>query len=176
MVLTVALLATLSVMMVGCKDETRTPTTAPGADQKMGAEGVEVQNLITQLRSGTVDARQEAAEKIGDMKIRSQEAISALGNALRDSNEDVRQAAADALVKIQTSDSLRALRQGAQDMRTKGQQGAEDLQEKYNDAINDIRDEAKDGKQWATDMLNDLGEPVQKPEGSGPSIDVDIGT
>lgn len=158
----------------GCKDDRTTTTTAPG-DGRMGAEGAEISNLLTQLRTGTVDARKEAAEKIGDLKLRSQEAVNALGNSLRDSSEEVREASADALVKIQTSDSLRTLRQGAQDMRAKGQAGADDLQEKYNDAIDDLRDDAKDGKQFARDMLRDLGEPLEKPNG-GNGINIDIGT
>ena len=177
------LLATLlmagAMVFAGCKDKdeaARTDTGAPG-DRQMGAEGQEMQNLVNQLRTGTVDARQQAAERLGDLKVRSREAVDALGSALRDSSDDVRDAAADSLVKIKTSDSLRTLRQAGQDMKAKGQKGADSLQEKYNDAIDDVRDDAKDGEQYARDLLNDLSEPIEKPADKKiPDIDVDVNT
>jgi hypothetical protein len=154
-----------ALAMGGCQDDEQTATTEDQEDrQEMGAEGQEVERLTSQLRTGTEDARQEAAERLGEMKVRSREAIDALGSSLRDSSEDVREAAADALVDIRTSESLRTLRQGWQDMKAKGQDGWDSLQEKYDDTIDDLRDEAQDGKQFARDMLNDLGEPIQKDQ------------
>ena len=65
-----------------------------------GANEAGIKTLIGQLRSDTSAVRRQAAEALGEMGPTAKPAIAALGQALRDTDREVRLAAAFALAKI----------------------------------------------------------------------------
>ena len=76
------------------------PSTVFAPSEEMCEEHRATERLVTQLHVGDVDERRSAARVLGFKEAKSKHAIDSLTRALQDEDEGVRQAAAEALEKI----------------------------------------------------------------------------
>jgi HEAT repeat protein len=138
-------------------------------------------NVVSQyedrLKAGSEDARVQAARELGNASKGMTEdavdkAVDVLGDALHDSSKAVRKAAAESLGKIRTTDAMKELRDGFNELRNRGVEGADEVQEEYTDALDELKSEARRGVQQARDTLKALNESWEE-SGGGIRIDVD---
>jgi len=149
-----------ALLAAGCSDNKSPRARAVSTDE---------QAYVKLLKSDSDKERADAATKLGDLRAESREAIDGLGKALLDTQEKVAKAAAKALGKIGTEDSLKTLRSGITDMEKVNSKALDDARDAYKDAVHDLQKEAQKGNDSARKTLESLKEPT---ESSGTTIDV----
>lgn len=113
-----------------------------------------VDKWIRQLKADSAELRAEAARKLNELKADSKEVVDALGGAVRDKSEKVRQAASEALADIRDSEAYQTLKNAAQE-------GVQEAKRAYDNGLRNLRQAAREGKQEAKDLLQKIGEALE---------------